>query len=1037
MIIGSRGGVPVALARCENLQVSNAARGWQFNPTVDGQTLSGYVAIQVRPEQGAVAAQAMRLYARDADGQMRLLGVGTPTEAGWQVLWDTLSVLDGDYQLLAELDTESAMAPQEGGAMLAARVGVRNAGLQAALSPFEGNRPLQGMQTVRWTTRGAGAGAVVDLAYSPDEGRHWLALATGVPNEGSYTWDTTLVPDSVQAQVRLIVRDGARHAVVFGRNLRVNNQNAAPSVALLHPVAASSHGDDLRVVWETDDPDGDPLVISLAYRRFGGAWVDLATGLGDTGAYEWSLAALTPAPDYEVRITARDPSGAVGTDLVRFGRVAASVPPSVELLWPNGDASLSDDTVILWNADGEPGETLSVDLYYSDNAGQTWLPLAEGLSDTGYYPWQVSSLPAGNHYRVRVVARGAASATIDESDQVFSIGAAIWSDATLLAPQAQSTVSGLRLVRWSVSSAAHAQRSVSLQVRRVDATYWQTLGLDLAGVGVYLWNTRLLADGEYDLRLAISADGTRAATRYTQPTRVTVRNRANRPPEVQLLTPQGGEHWSGLREVTWRATDADGDRMTATLWQSWNGGQQWIQLARLDAAIGRYLWDTRQSARGTACTLRITVSDGQSVTVDVLAQPVYLHNVGGLPPTAVFVSPDAEGLLSAGRASWVVQDVDSDTLTVSLSISTGEGADWQSLAEDLPASGSYLLMSEVGSDPRVRPGEPFRLRLTASDGLSVVQVESAQVMVGEAGPGTLLLEAPVIGQTISGVYAVAWQLTVPNDYRETAVALEYSRDGERTWQTLARDLQGVSAFRWDTRDVANGVYVLRLTASLEERMAAEETLWQVRSAPFVVENVGSHAPVVSLLQPIGAETASGTRQVRWQATDADGDTLLISLAYSIDGGVSWRVFANRLANSGSYVWDTTITPNCARVWLRVTASDERQTSVAISPQPLTVQNPYAPVVTLLSPAEGSVLARAQRIAWRTVEEPTPWVRASVDYTLDGGRTWQNLDTGMPATGSLIWDTSRLPVGGEARVRVTVSDGLHAGVAITQMPLRVP
>lgn len=1033
-MVGWRAGALVSRIECPGLQVNNGVRGWSFDPALAGQMISGYARVRVLAAADAAPASAMRLYCRDGDGTMVCVGHGLSTDQGWEVLLDTTGLLDGTYDLVAQLDLGAQGGDATlGSAVLSTRVQVRNNALGVALSRFASMRPLQGDQTLEWTVHGAQGEPLLDLAYSPDNGLHWLAVAEGLPNDPPYVWDTRAYPDSTHGLLRVTVRDGVRRASTLSALFGVNNINSAPTVALLHPSEGSSHSGTARIVWHAADPDGDALVARLDYRRGDGAWIVLAASLPNTGAYEWALDDLAPAADYQLRITVRDAGGASASDLVRFACESGNTAPEVELLWPNGAVTLSEETVILWNVEDAEDDPVAVDLFYSDNAGQTWIPLAEGLSDTGYYQWQVSSLPPGDAYRLRVVARDPHGSTHDESDELFRIGDPAWLDAALLSPAPDAVVSGIAVVRWTTGSAASSRRWVSLQCRRVGAVAWQTVALDLFGAGVHLWNTRVLPDGDYELRLGISADGTQLATRYTQPRRVTVRNMANHPPEVVFLAPLGGERWAGVHEIAWHALDRDGDPLSAVLWYSRDDGQQWHQIARVDAALGRYLWDTRTLAAHGEYTLRITVTDGRAVSRAVTPSPLRVND-GALPPTASLSSPGPDGALADGAVIWSAVAADGDDLRVGLDISLDGGASWETLADDLPLEGNYVLAGAASGYASAALAGRARVRLTLSDGRYRVQIHSAPLapqQIGAAQP-KLVVESPAPGATLSGVEQIAWRLESPYESRNTLYDIEYSRDNGATWLTQVRRLLGQSSYRWDTRDLLNGVYLLRLTATPSDRGGLAVAGWQVVSGPFVIDNAGANAPVVSVQSPTGGEIVSGTHQVRWIATDVDGDALRIALAYSLDRGVTWRPIASNLANTGSYMWDTTLSPNCSAVWLRVTASDGSTASHDDTDAVLTVQNPYAPVVALRAPAPGEPLAALQRVAWISANEPTQWVRASLDISLDEGVSWQNLASALPATGSYEWDTRGFSADGVVLVRVTVSDGLHSAMALQRV-----
>ncbi len=83
------------------------------------------------------------------------------------------------------------------------------------------------------------------------------------------------------------------------------------------------------------------------------------------------------------------------------------------------------------------------------------------------------------------------------------------------------------------------------------------------------------------------------------------------------------------------------------------------------------------------------------------------------------------------------------------------------------------------------------------------------------------------------------------------------------------------------------------------------------------------APRVELVVPTGAAILSGTVVVEWSATDPDGaaEALAISIELSLDGGETWAILVDNLANGGRYAWDTTLHPDGDQVRLRVTAED--------------------------------------------------------------------------------------------------------------------
>jgi len=84
------------------------------------------------------------------------------------------------------------------------------------------------------------------------------------------------------------------------------------------------------------------------------------------------------------------------------------------------------------------------------------------------------------------------------------------------------------------------------------------------------------------------------------------------------------------------------------------------------------------------------------------------------------------------------------------------------------------------------------------------------------------------------------------------------------------------------------------------------------------------APRVELLGPVvEGEALRGIAMVSWSAVDPDGaaEALRVSIELSTDGGDSWSVLVENLANGGSYAWDTTLHPDGDDIVLRVVSID--------------------------------------------------------------------------------------------------------------------
>ncbi|NLG48633.1 MAG: fibronectin type III domain-containing protein [Chloroflexi bacterium] len=1005
------------LLHVDDLRIENSPASYYFETPAKNETLVGPTVVRMEARGDTPGNLSVQFYYRAPDGQLFHIGPGIRGADGWSAIWDTQAVLDGAYDLLAEI------TDGQGGASFVERpVRVQNTSLSVALRDFDATSPWRGDRRITWDTQSNQNGPVAaSIAYSPDGGAHWVEVADQITDAHSFLWNTRQYPDSTEALLRVSITDGSDYAETISPVFQVNNSNEPPQVSLLAPRAGSVQAGEMRIAWQAHDPDGDPITVDLEYRQGDGEWRPIGRGLAATGAYSWRLASLSPGEGYEVRALARDPLGVIAADAAERLQIVQNSPPTVELLWPNTATRLDKETVILWQAHDADQDNLLIDLFYSENAGQTWLPLAEGVPNTGYYVWQVSYLPAGTQYRLRVLARDEFFQATDESDQLFAIGERPLPEIALLSPAPGASLSGMALLQWSVGQAS-ADYSIGVDIRETGSEEWTALARKLPDNGFYMLDTAGYADGDYDLRVAVMDDGS-ALVRVVQP--VTISNNRNHVPQVRLFSPHGGEVWTGIQEVAWQAWDRDGDVITATLQVSVDGGERWARIATLDARVGRYLWDTRHVELARDYLLRVVVSDGQTSTTATSSGPFYLANQRGRPPTVLLLSPDAAGKLAPGAGiAWVAEDPDGDPLRVSVSISADDGVNWVDLLRDASNTGEYALDEEA-----LKLGLTYRVRVVADDGIHRVQAVSGafQPMTPPGQTARAEFLAPLGATVWSGEQEIRWRIQ-DAPLQALMVDLDVSADGGLTWTPLASGIPDAGAYTWDTQKVANGAYRLRL------RVYDSHPIATCISKPFRIDNANRNAPVISVVSPQAGETLSGLYQIRWRTYDPDGGALGINLYYSLDRGASWNLIAYDLADAGRYTWDTATIPNSEQVWLRATVHDGDLAGREMVVGPLTVLNTHVPAVKLIAPQGGEHVAGNYLIRWHATQPENPWATASLDASVDGGRTWQRLAANLPLAGSYLWDTAGLAAGSEVLLRVKVADGLRSAVGVTAQPV---
>ncbi|MDH5684384.1 MAG: hypothetical protein OEZ20_07965, partial [candidate division WOR-3 bacterium] len=174
------------------------------------------------------------------------------------------------------------------------------------LSP-NGGEEISGDYLVTWRDSSAtGAPLLADVSYSRDRGKTYQDIVTGIPSTGSYLWNTRNVPDGTRYLIRITVYD----TLAVGEDVSdtcfiVNNPgNGVPDLSLLAPIGGSVRS-TVPIRWEADDPDHDSLLIDLFLSPNQTHWDTIATGLINTGSYQWNTYNFHNG-DHYIMVKARD-----------------------------------------------------------------------------------------------------------------------------------------------------------------------------------------------------------------------------------------------------------------------------------------------------------------------------------------------------------------------------------------------------------------------------------------------------------------------------------------------------------------------------------------------------------------------------------------------------------------------------------------------------------------------------------------------------------------------------------------------------------
>jgi hypothetical protein len=209
-----------------------------------------------------------------------------------------------------------------------------------------------------------------------------------------------------------------------------------------------------------------------------------------------------------------------------------------------------------------------------------------------------------------------------------------------------------------------------------------------------------------------------------------------------------------------------------------------------------------------------------------------------------------------------------------------------------------------------------------------------------------------------------------------------------------------------------------------------------RSGSVVAERIASaSAPVVQVLSPNGGEQLTGAAEIRWQASDPDGDALNFTVMYSADAGANWTPVATDLRGDGVTLPSLAGLAGSERALVRVIASDGLRATSDDSDAPFAAPN-NPPSVHLVAPAEGGEFGEGASVlltgSAQDVEDGAlagnvlRW-QSNIDGDLGIGAEISTRSLSRGEHTIMLTATDSVGTTAERRVKITIVDGQHEGI----------
>ena len=216
-----------------------------------------------------------------------------------------------------------------------------------------------------------------------------------------------IVPDGKHILYFKAVDEAGNYAII---NVTIKKDTSPPEIDIEKPDGGIVKG-NCKIEYNASDGIDKNLngSISIFYSSNNGtAWEEIATGLNNTGEYNWSTFYFNDSSQAMIKIVAVDDAGNAGTKISN-SFILDNTPPSVVVTHPQTGEAFGKDKNgninidVFWEANDAIDNNLdgSISILYYFN--QTWYTLVDGASNNGEYSINAWNWSDGT-YKIKIVA---------------------------------------------------------------------------------------------------------------------------------------------------------------------------------------------------------------------------------------------------------------------------------------------------------------------------------------------------------------------------------------------------------------------------------------------------------------------------------------------------------------------------------------------------------------------------------------------------------------------------------------------------------
>lgn len=269
------------------------------------------------------------------------------------------------------------------------------------IEPFSSGS-INGTVDITWQYTGTDQNALVDIDYYSRAEGTFLPLASGIPVNSSYQWDTKLLPDGMNYALRVIAYNADNYKQFYydvsDEKFTIDNPevNAIPEIGFVDFEGGMKFESPINIEWEVEDADNSLLEVIIELGRAGEPYLQIYSETLSLGSYSfnWEPEDLANNPSCHLRLKVSDGENTVYTitnsfalniydgiyEPDNFDHIAGIGTPEIRVEVIDENAITGDEYEISFNTSEPDNVTFSVKNVTTDQMKVESFPVNTGAT---------------------------------------------------------------------------------------------------------------------------------------------------------------------------------------------------------------------------------------------------------------------------------------------------------------------------------------------------------------------------------------------------------------------------------------------------------------------------------------------------------------------------------------------------------------------------------------------------------------------------------------------------------------------------------